>query len=236
MEKCIGVMDPVSSDPDSRNTDYPWSRQHLALASQLRQHRVLAHRFLDGGCLLFHSLSLTSIQAVLTQILPFSSSPDISSQVLRLMTELSFVFAVHSVMSDSLPPHGLQHARLPCSSLFPGVCSNSCPLNRWCHPRTSSSVALFSSCPQSFPASGSFPMSRVFASGGHSTGVSASASVLPMNIQGWFPLGLTGLISSLSKRLSRVFSNTTVQKHQSFDTQPYLWSNSHIHTWLLEKP
>ena len=97
MEKCIGVMDPVSSDPDSRNNDYPWTRQHLALASQLRQHRALAHHLLGGGCLLFHSLSLTGIQAVLTQILPFSSSPDISSQVWRLMTESSFAFAFQSL-------------------------------------------------------------------------------------------------------------------------------------------
>jgi len=104
MEKCIGVMDPVSSDPDSRNTDYPWSRQHLALASQLRQHRVLAHRFLDGGCLLFHSLSLTSIQAVLTQILPFSSSPDISSQVLRLIwVELCFCCSLSHVWLFAAP-------------------------------------------------------------------------------------------------------------------------------------
>ena len=107
---------------------------------------------------------------------------------------------------------------------------------RWCHPTTSSSVALFSSCPQSFPASGSFPMNWLFASGGQSIGASASASVFPMNIQGWFPLGLTGLISLQSKGLSRVFSNTTIQKHQCFGAQPSLWSNCHIHTWLLDKP
>ena len=115
-----------------------------------------------------------------------------------------------SVSSGSLQPHGLQHARLPCPSPTPGVCSNSCPLSRWCHPTVSSSVIAFSSCPQSFPASGSFPMSWPFASGGQSTGVSASASVFPINIQGQLPLGLTGLISLQSKGLSRVFSSTRV--------------------------
>ena len=114
----------------------------------------------------------------------------------------------HSVMSDSLWPHGLQHARLPCPSSSPRVCSNSYPSSWWCHPTISSSVIPFSFCLQFFPASGSFPMSQLFASGGQSVGVSASASILPMNIQDWFPLGLTGLISSLSKGLSRVFSST----------------------------
>ena len=135
-----------------------------------------------------------------------------------------------SVVSDSLRSHGLQHARLPCPSPTPGVYSNSCPLSQWCHPTISSSVTPFSSCPQFFPASGSFPVSQLFASGGQSIGVSALASVLPMNIQDWFPLGLTGLISLLSKELSRVFSSTTVQKCQFFGAQPPLWSNSHIHT------
>ena len=133
-------------------------------------------------------------------------------------------------MSDSLWSHGLQHARLLCPSLSPGVCSNSCPLSWWCHPTISSSVAPFSSCPWSFPPSGSFPMSHLFISGGQSTGASTSASVLPMNIQSWFPLGLTGLISLLSKGLSTIFSRTTVQKHQFFSAQPSLWSNSHIGT------
>ena len=141
----------------------------------------------------------------------------------------------HSVVSNSLQLHGLKNTRLLCPSLSPGVCSDSCPLN-WCHPTISSSVIPFSSCPQSFPASGSFPMSRLFASGGQSIGASVSASVLPMSIQDWFPLGWTGLISLLSKGLSKVFSNTTVQKHKFFGTQPSLWSNSYIHTWLLEKP
>ena len=137
-----------------------------------------------------------------------------------------------SVVSNPLKPHGLQHTRLPCPSLSSRVCSNSCPLNQWCHPTISSSVIPFSSCLQSFPTSGSFPMSWLLTSGGQSTG--ASAPVLPMNIQGWFPLGLTDLISLLSKGFSRVFSRTTVQKHQFFGSQPSLWSNSHIHTWLVE--
>ena len=124
----------------------------------------------------------------------------------------------HSVVSDSLWLHGLQHARLPCLSPTPRACSNSCPLSQWCHPTISSSVVPFSSCPQSFPASGPFIMSQLFASGGQSIGTSASASVLPTNIQDRLPLGLTGLISLQSKGLSRVFSNTTVQKHQFFGT------------------
>ena len=126
--------------------------------------------------------------------------------------------------------------RLSCPSLSPRACSNSCPLSQWCHPTISSSVILFSSCLWSFPASGSFPMSQFFTSGGQSIVVSASASVLPMNTQDWFPLGWTGWISLQAKGLSRVFSNTTVQKHQFFSAPLSLWSNSHIHTWLLEKP
>ena len=141
-----------------------------------------------------------------------------------------------SVVSDSLRPHGLQHTRPPCLSPTPGVYSDSRPSSQWCHPAISSSVVPFSSCLQSFPALGSFQMSQFFSSGGWSIGASASASVLPMNIQDWFPLGLTGLISLLSKGLSRVFSSTTVQKHQFVGAQPSLWSNSHICTWLLEKP
>ena len=119
-------------------------------------------------------------------------------------------------MSDSLWPHGLQHVTHPCPSPSPRVCSNSCPLSQWCHPTISSSVAPFSSCLQYFPASGSLPMSWLFTSGGQSIGNSASASVLPMNTQGWFPLGLTGLISLQSKWLSRVFPSTRDWKHQFF--------------------
>ena len=141
-----------------------------------------------------------------------------------------------SVVSDSLRPHESQHAKPPCSSPTPGVHPNSCPLSRWCHPAISSSVVLFSSCLQSLPASESFPMSQLFTWGGQSTGVSALASFLPKNNQGWSPLEWTGWSSLQSMGLSRVFSNTTVQKHQFFSTQPSSQSNSHIHTWLLEKP
>ena len=142
----------------------------------------------------------------------------------------------HSIMSDSPRPHESQHARPPCPSPTPGVYPNPCPLSRWCHPAVSSSVVPFSSSPQSLPASGSFPMSQLFASGGQNTRVSASTSVLPMNTQDWSPLGWTGWISLQSKGLSRVFSNTTAQKHQLFGAQLSSQSNSHIHTWPLEKP
>ena len=140
-----------------------------------------------------------------------------------------------SVMSDYLRPHEFQHARPPCPSPTPRVYSNSRPLSRWCHPSISSSVVPFSSCPQSLPALESFPMSQRFAWGGQSTGVSALASFLPKNMQGWSPLEWTGWISLQSKGLSRVFSNITVQKHQFFGTQPSSQSNSYIHTWPLEK-
>ena len=149
---------------------------------------------------------------------------------------ISSVLFSLSVMSNYLRPHGLQHARLPCTSPTPGVYTNSCPLSQWCHPTISSSVVPFSSCLQSFPALGTFQMNQFFASGGQSIGVSASTSVLPVNIQDWFPLGWTGWTSLQSKGLSRVFSNTAVQKHQFFSAQLSLYSNSHIHTWLLEKP
>ena len=141
-----------------------------------------------------------------------------------------------SVVSNFLPPHEPQHARPPCPSPTPGVYSNSCPSRWWCHPAISSSVIPFSFCPQSFPASGSFQMSQLFSSGGQSIGVSASTSVLPMNTQSWSPLEWTGWISLQSKTLSRVFSKTTVQKHQFFGAQLSSQSTSHIHTWPLEKP
>ena len=137
-------------------------------------------------------------------------------------------------MSNSLRIHGPQHIRLPCPSLSPRLHSDSCPLSQWCYLIISSSAALVSFCLRSFPASGSFPVSWFFASGGQS--IRASASVLLMNIQGWFPSGLTDLISWQSKGLSKVFSSTTIKKHQFFGTKHSLWSNSHIHTWLLEKP
>ena len=152
------------------------------------------------------------------------------------MIKFNSVQFSHSVVSDSLPPHEPQHPRSPCLLPTPRVHPNSCPSSQWCHPAISSSVIPFSSCPQSLPASGSFPMSQLFASGGQSIGLSASPSVLPMNTQDWSPLGWTGWISLQTKGLSRVFSNTTVQKHQFFGTQISSQSNSYIHTWLLEKP
>ena len=157
----------------------------------------------------------------------------ISSFMKFIFLNFPLLFSLY-LMSDSLWPHELQYARLPCPSPSPGACSGTSPLSQWCHPTIS--VVLFSSCPQSFPASGSFLMSQFFAWGGQSTGASASPSVLPMKIQGWFPLGWTGWISLQSKGLSRVFSNTTVQKHQFFGAQPSSQSNSHIHTWPQEKP
>ena len=142
----------------------------------------------------------------------------------------------HSVVSNSLRPHELQHTRPPCLSPTPWVYPNSCPSSQWCHPAISSSVVPFSSCPQSLPASESFPMSQLFAWGAQSTGVSALESFLPKKSQGWSPSEWTGWISLQSKGLSRVFSNTTVQKHQFFGTQLSSQSNSHIHTWPQEKP
>ena len=139
-------------------------------------------------------------------------------------------------VSDTLWLHESQHARPPCPSPTPGVHSNSCPSNWWCHPAISSSVIPFSSCPQSLPASESFPMSQLFTSGGQSTGVSALASFLPKKSQGWYPSEWISWISLQSKGLSRVFTNTTVQKHQFFSSQLSSESNSHIHTRLMEKP
>ena len=152
----------------------------------------------------------------------------------KILAQLLLLFS-HSVLSDSLWHDRLQHTCHTCPSPPPGAFSNSCPLSQWCHPTMLSSVILFS-CLQSFSASGSFPKSWHFVSSDQSIGASASASVLPMDIQDWFPLRLTGLIPLHSKGLSRVFSNTTVWKHQFFSARLSLWSNCHIHTWLLEKP
>ena len=173
---------------------------------------------------------MTSGKTVALTILTFVSR--VMSMLFKTLSQFSSV----SVVIDSLWPHGLQHARLPCPSPTLGVYSNLCPLSHWCHPTILSSVIPFSSCPQSFPASGSFLMSQLFASGGQSIGVSTSTSVLPMNTQDWSPLRCTGWMSLQSKELSRVFSNTTVQKHQFFVIQFSSQSNSHIHTWPLEKP
>ena len=155
---------------------------------------------------------------------------------MKITKFISSVQFSRSVVSDSLWPHESQHAMPPCLSATPGVHPNSRPSSRWCHPAISSSVIPFSSCPQSLPASESFPMTQFFAWGGQSTGVSALASFLPKNTQDWSPLEWTGWISLKFKGLSRVFSSTTVQKYQFFSTQPSLWPSSHIHTWLLEKP
>ena len=141
-----------------------------------------------------------------------------------------------SVMSDSLRPHESQHARPPCPSPTPGVHSDSRPSSQWCYPAISFSVVPFSSCPQSLPASAFFPMSQFFAWGGQSAGVPALASFLPKKSQGWSPSEWTGWMSFQSKGFSRVFSKTTVQKHQFFSAQPSSQSNSHIHTWPQEKP
>ena len=145
------------------------------------------------------------------------------SQEVFIKNTISLVQFSHSVVSNSLQPHGLQHARLPCPSQTPRAYSYSCALSWWCHP-TISSVIPFSSCPHSFPPSRSFLMSQLFASGGQSIGAPASSSVLPMNIQDWFPLRFPGWISLQSKGLSRIFNSTTIQKHQFFSTQPPLWS------------
>ena len=142
----------------------------------------------------------------------------------------------HSVMSNSLQAHELQHTRAPCPSTTPRVHSDSCPSTKWCHPAISSSDVPFSSCPQSLPASESFPMSQLFASAGQSIGDSALASFLLKSTQDWCPLEWTGWISLQSKGLSRIFSKTTVQRHQFFGAQPSSQFNSHIHTWPLEKP
>ena len=175
-------------------------------------HRTLSSRLLDAAALWKHQDSpVISPICHRSWWFPLKDAISITSfQPLLLFS--------HSVMSNSLPPHGLQHGRLPCPSPTPRVCSNSCALSQWCHPIISSSVIPFSSCLQSFPASGFFPISWFFASSGQSIGTSSSALVLPMNIQNWFSLGLTGLISFQSKGFSRVFSNTTVQKHQFFGT------------------
>ena len=186
--------------------------------------------YLNITCKTFVSLVCASLSSL---PICYSISPQ---TLLDWIIDYSSVQFSDSVVSDSLRPHGLQQARPPCPSPTLRFYPNSCPLSQWCHPIISSSVVPFSSCLQSFPVSGSFQMSQLFLSGGQSIGVSASASILPMNTQDWSPLGWTGWISLLSKGLTRLFSNTSVQKHQFFGAQLSLWSNSHIHTWPLEKP
>ena len=180
-------------------------------------------------------MHIISLHLYVTLWFKFNFTLHTSIMNTRLVHFTSLHFS-RSVLSNSLWPHELQHARPPCATPTSRAYPNSCPLSRWCHPTISSSVVPFSSCAQSFPASGSFQMSQLFASGGQSIRVSASTSVLSMNSQGWSPSEWTGWISLQSKGLSRVFSNTTVQKHQFFGTQLSLQFNSHIHTWPLEKP
>ena len=165
--------------------------------------------------LIHHHFLSNSWPALFTGCL-WNSKSWIIKSTNELQNHVRYIQFSHSVVSDSLQPHGLQHTKPPCPSPTPGVYSNSCPLSQWCHPTISPSVVPFSSCPQSFPASGSFQMSQFFASGGQSIRVSTSTSVLPMNIQDWFPLGWTSWISLQSQGLSRVFSNTTVQKQHFF--------------------
>ena len=197
-------------------------------------HLILMQRSLRLSSVLFFLFTLFCSSEVISTFL--SSSLLIRSSASDILLLIPSVQFSRSVVSDSLWPHEPKHTRPTCPSPTPRAHPNSCPSSQWCHPTISSSIVPFSSCPQSFAASGYFQMSQLFASGGQGTEVSGSASVFPMNIQDWFPLGWTGWISLKSKGLSRVFSNTTVQKHQFFSTQLSLSSNSHIHSWLLEKP
>ena len=208
--------------------NFPSSQySHLSWTSNIRMSLKVLWPFLFGIYTHFLTTSLTlkvlSITHALTIFILLS--PGLSSDQFS-----------RSVVSDSLQTHESHHARPPCPSPTARVHSDSRPLSRWCHPAISSSVVPFSSCPQSLPASESFPMSQLFTWDSQSTGVSALASFLPKKSQGWSPLEWTGWISLQSKGLSRVISNTTVQKHQFFGAQLSLQSNSHIHTWLLEKP
>ena len=192
----------------------PKGKQHWE--KDLERFWVFLHIMLSNRSLLSNRNKMQTMGGILNYL------------VMALKIKINSVQFSCSVMSDSFQLHGLQHASPPCPSLTPGAYSNSRPLSQWCHPTTSSSVISFSSCLQSFPAWESFQMSQFFSSGGQSTGVSALASVLPKNIQDWSPLGWTGWISLQSRGLSRVFSNTIVQKHQFFGAQLSLWFNSHI--------
>ena len=203
------------------------------MQNRLRKVRVASVCFASIFKLVLWSLSMCS--HVLQAVFKAQDKRDVAINMLLCIYIYIYNYALYFSVAQSCPTlwsNRLQNTRLPCPSLSPRACSDSCPLSQWCHPTI---ILCHPLLLQFFPASGSFPMSRFFTSGDQSIGASASASILPMNIQDWFPSGLTGLISSQSKGLSRVFSNTTLQKHQSFGTQPSLWSNSHFHTWLLEK-
>ena len=215
-QSCLTLCDPIDCSP-------PGSSVHED--SPVKNTGVCCHVLLQG---IFPTQGLNLDPPNCGQILYLLGYQGSPTQGIR-SDQIS-----HSVMSDSLQPHESQHARPPCPSPTPGVHPYSRPSSRWCHPAISSAVVLFSSCPQSLPASESFPVSQLFAWGSQSTGVSALASVLPKNTQDRSPLEWTGWISLQSKGLSRVFSNITVQKHQFFVAQPSLWSKSHIHTWLWE--
>ena len=202
-------------------------------------HSFLIHSSADGHLGCFHVLAIINSAAMniglhVSLSILVSSVHMPRSGIAGSSVQFSSVAQPCPTLCDW--PHESQHVRPPCPSPTPGVHSDSCPWSLWCHPAISSSVVPFSSCPQSLPVPGSFPLSQLFAWGGQSTGVSALVSVLPMNTEDWSPLEWTGWISLQSKGLSRVFSNTTVQKHQLFGTQLSSQSNSHIHTWLLEKP
>ena len=213
-------MTQVSQSGEKEVTNLSWEESGME-TSLHEQRSMVQQRFLR----LEWVGSLLQLQPGLWQHLSAAWSRMLQWRDLKSLSLIQLF--CHSVVSNSLWPCGLQHARPPCPSPSPRACSNSCPLSQWCQPTVSSSVAPFSFCLQSFPASGSFPVSRLFTSGSQNIGASASASVHPRNIQGWFPLGMPGLISLLPKRLSRVFSSTTVWKHQFFGTQPSLWFNSH---------
>ena len=206
VSSCVGVRSVAQSCPVLCD---PWT---VVCQAPLSMEFWVACHFLLQGIFLTHGLNLCLLSLLHWQV------DSLSLHHLESQRSISSVQLSHSVTSDALWPHGLQRIRLPCPSLTSGAYSNSCPLSWWCHPAISSSVVPFSSCPQSFSASGSFPMSQLFASGGQSIGASASTSVLSMNIQHWFPLGWTGWISLQFKGFSRVF-NTTVQKHQFFNAQ-----------------
>ena len=189
--------------------------------------------FNEGASGLSHKLPSVSVSEEVFSNAQINLLHTISQNMILISI---FVCFCCSVVSDSLQLHGLQHTSLLCPPTLPGVCLNSCPLSQWSYPIILTSATLFSFCFQFFPISGSFPVSQLFASGGQSIRALASATVFPMNIQGWFPLGLTSWISLWPKGLSRVFSSTTIQWHQFFGTHPSLWSTSHRCAWLLEKP
>ena len=208
---------------------WSWQNAYKTFMSLSQRHRFYDYKTKMS---LYHNLFIQLIQRIFYIPDTLLGSEDIIINKTEVFSSVQFS---RPVVSDSLWPHESQHTRPPCPLPTPRDYSNSRPSSLWCNPAISSSVVPFSSCFWSFPASGSFPMSKLFAWGGQSTGVSASASVLPMNTQDWSPLGWTVWISLQSKGLSRVFSNTTVQKHQFFGTQLSSQSNSHIHTWPLEK-